>query len=210
MFGRSAFALLALALFGIAFTIYAVIASTPFFPRSLQSEFGVCPASEYYPAERRPVMQDYEAEWYSSSLLGLHEEPLFEDKERAQQTVRFTLLRSFHVPVTIRTTEMEDGRIRLAATWPAGHDGCPASESVCRVDRVLSEAEQARLADAQRFLLKPSYGCPSGVDGSMWLIEASGRGDYRFWSEWSPRDGELRDLALVMLDLTGWRLREIY
>lgn len=44
----------------------------------------------------------------------------------------------------------------------------------------------------------------------MWLVEASGRGDYRFWSEWSPQDGELRDLALLMLDLTGWRLQDIY
>lgn len=210
MSGRSAFALLALALFGVGFTIYAVIASTPFFPKALQTEFGVCPPSHDYPAERRPVIEDYEAEWYSSSLLGLHEEPLFEDKDKARQTVRFTLLRSFHVPVTIRTTEMEDGRVRLAATWPTGYDGCPTSEGVCRVDRVLSEAEQTRLAAAQRFLLKPSYGCPSGVDGSMWLVEASGRGDYRFWSEWSPQDGELRDLALLMLDLTGWRLQDIY
>lgn len=90
MSGRSAFALLALALFGVGFTIYAVIASTPFFPKALQTEFGVCPASHDYPAERRPVIEDYEAEWYSSSLLGLHEEPLFEDEDKARQTVRFT------------------------------------------------------------------------------------------------------------------------
>ena len=210
MFPRDAFALLALALFGVGFTIYAVIAATPFFPKSLQTEVGVCPASDYYPAERRPVIEDYEAEWYSSSLLGLHEQPLFQDKGRNEQTVRFTLLRSFHAPVIVRTTATDGGRVRLTATWPSGYDGCPAPGGVCRVDRFLSEAERARLAAAQTFLLKASYGCPTGIDGSMWLLEASGRGDYRFWSEWSPKEGDLRDLALVMLDLTGWRLREIY
>ncbi|MBU1346699.1 MAG: hypothetical protein KKA16_07080 [Alphaproteobacteria bacterium] len=210
MFRRDTFVLLALALFGIVFTIYAVIGSTPFFPKSLQAQLGECPASPHYPAEHRPVMEDYEAEWYSSELLGLQVRPLYPDMDQDHQTVRFSLLRSFHAPVTVTTTQTTDGKIRLSATWASGYDGCDAIRGACSVDRVLTGAEQARLATAQAFLRNPSYGCPTGVDGSMWLLEASGHGEYRFWSEWSPRDGDLRELALVMLDLTGWSLKEIY
>lgn len=209
MFQRDAYALIALALAGVVFTLYAVIGSTPFFPRSLQLQSGICPASDDYPAERRRVMDASEAEWYSSGLFSLHEQPLFPDRDRPLQTVRFTLLRSFHAPLTVRTTDLKDGRLRLQATLAPGPDGCPEDKDDCRIDRVLTQTEQARVARAQSLLETDTYGCATGIDGSMWLVEASWRGDYRFWSEWSPRHGELRDLALVMIDLTGWELKEI-
>lgn len=210
MFRRDAYILVALALFGIVFTIYAVIGSTPFFPKSLQSQPGECPANSYYPAKRGPVMHDYEAEWFSSALLGLQVEPLFHQANQSRQTVRFSLLRSFHAPLTVTTAQTTDGKIQLSGTWAAGYDGCPAMRGRCSVDRILTDAEQARLTAAQAFLNSSSYGCPSGIDGSMWLLEASGRGEYRFWSEWSPQEGALRELALVMLELTGWSPKEIY
>lgn len=155
-------------------------------------------------------MDEFNADWYSSALLAFHEEPLFPDKGQSSHTVRFTLLRSFHAPVMVRTVETNDGQIRLIGKWMAGQDGCKSASHSCSVDRVLTEVEQDRLTAAQQSLQKASYGCNSGIDGSMWLLEASGRGDYRFWSKWSPKSGDLRALALVMLDLTGWKLAEVY
>jgi hypothetical protein len=208
MFRRDAFALVALGVFGACLTIYVVIASTPFFPKSLQTQTGECPANSYFPAERRPVMDEFEADWFSSSLVGLHERPLFRGKDRSRTTIRFTLLRSFHAPLAISAVETDDGHVRLSAKLAGGRDGCQGSG--CGIDRVLSAEEQARLVAAQTILATASYGCSSGIDGSMWLLEESGRGQYQFWSEWSPQSGALRDLALVMLELTGWNLREIY
>lgn len=211
MFRRDTFVLVAVALIGIVFTIYMVIGSTPFFPKSLQDEVGECPANTYFPAERGPVMDEFTADWYSGGLLAFGERPIFQDKARAQQAVRFTLLRSFHAHVMIRTVETEDGRVRLIGKWMPGLDGCDNTKVDCSVDRILTAAEQARFVAAQTpQLQKASYGCPSGIDGSMWILESSGRGTYQFWGEWSPRMGELRELALVMLDLTGWHLQELY
>lgn len=212
MFRRDTFVLVAGALVGIVFTIYMVIGSTPFFPKSLQSERGECPANNaYYPAEIGPVMDEFTADWYSSGLIAFGESPIFQDGNKEQQTIRFTLLRSFHAHVMVRTVETGDGRIRLIGKWMPGLDGCDKDKVSCSVDRILTDAEQAKLATAQASLLqKPSYGCPSGIDGSMWLMEASGHDNYRFWADWSPLRGDLRDLALAMLDLTGWRFREIY
>jgi hypothetical protein len=205
------FVLVAVALIGIVVSIYIVISSTPFFPKSLQAESGNCPANSYAAAERGPVMDEFTANWYSGELLAFGERPIFQDKARSQRAVRFTLLRSNHAHVMIRTVETEDGHVRLIGKWMPGRDGCDETKPGCSVDRILTATEQARLSAAQSpQLRKASYGCPSGVDGSVWILESSGRGDYQFWSEWSPLRGDLRELGLVMLDLTGWRLQDIY
>jgi hypothetical protein len=156
-------------------------------------------------------MDEFTAGWYSGGLIPFGERPIFQDKNREHQVVRFTLLRSFHAHVMVRTVETGDGRVRLIGKWMPGPDGCDKDKGSCSVDRILTEVERARLAVAQSQMLRmPSYGCPSGIDGSMWLMEASGDDQYRFWADWSPVRGDLRDLALVMLDLTGWRLRALY
>jgi len=210
MFRRDTFALISTALIGIICTIYLVIGSTPFFPKSVYTQFGECPANAPIPAEKRLVMDEFDAEWYSSELQAFHEEPLFPDKGQSSQTVRFTLLRSFHAPAMVRTVETNDGHIRLIGKWMAGQDGCETTRLSCSVDRRLTQAERERLKAAQRQLQKSSYSCSGWLDGSRWLLEVSGRGDYKIWSEWSPRSGDLRALALVMLDLTGWKLAEMY
>jgi hypothetical protein len=209
MLRQDAFALIALALVGIVCTIYLAVGATPFFPSSLRTQTAECPAS-HFPARRWTILDEFSADWYSSELQALHEQPLFEDAAKAERTVRFTLLRSFHASVMVRTIEADSGETRLVAKWMAGRDDCGATGGGCVVDRMLTASEQDRLRAVQGPLNRPSYGCPSGIDGTMWLFEASGRGEYRFWSEWSPVDSELRDLGLVMLDLTGWNLSELY
>jgi len=207
MFRRDAFVLIAVALIGIVFTIYMVMSSTPFFPKSLQSERGECPANNlYYPAEPGAVMDQFRADWYSSELIPLGERPIFQDKNQDQLAVRFTLISSSRAGRMVRTVETGDGRTRLVGKWMSGgYGGCDTTKISCSVDRILTDSERARLAAAGAHLFRvPSYGCPTGVDGSMWLMEASGRGQYRFWADWSPVRGDLMGLALVMLALTGW------
>ncbi len=205
MFQRAAVALTAVALIGIVVTIYAVISSTPMFPKSLE-----CPGTRDYPARRGPVLDDWTANWYSSELVPFSEQPIFQDKDRDKHVVRLLLNRSFDANVMVRTVETADGNIRLIAKWMPGNDGCDRTRTHCSIDRLLTNSERARLQTAQRPLLgKASYGCHSGVDGQMWIVESSGRGNYGFWSEWSPESGDLRELSLVMLALTGWHLQYI-
>jgi len=210
MFRRDIFALVAVALIGSVLTVYLAIGQTPFFPKSLETLSGDCPVRAFIPAHRRPVMDPFEADWFASELLGLHEASLIPAKDGDRQSVRVTVLRSFHAPVTVRTIEMEDGRLRLVAKLGAGRDGCP-DPAGCVVDRVLTETERAGLSPIQaRLIRKAPHGCDGGPDGSRWIAEASGRGDYRFWSEWTPEDGDLHAMGMAMLDLTGWRFRELY
>lgn len=211
MFRRDTYVLTAAALVGIAFVMLLVIGSTPFFPTRLETQEGECPEMQFWPAERGPVQYDSEAEWFSSALFALHEDPIFEQSDDENLVVRFVLLRSFHAPLVIRTTESPDGEIILAAKWAAGQDGCGSGTAGCAVNRPLTVEERERLAEAQAPVLRnQSYGCRSGIDGAMWIMEASGRGDYRYWSQWSPQRGDMHRLAVFLISLTGWRLTDLY
>lgn len=210
MFRRDIFVLVAVAVIGSVLTVYLAIGQTPFFPKALETTPGDCPARDFIPAHRRPVIDAFEAGWFAGDLLGLHEASLVPAKDGERQSVRVTVLRSFHAPITVRTIERDDGRLHLVAKLGAGSDGCP-DVAGCVVDRVLTEAEQARLRPIQaRLTQEASYGCNGGPDGSRWIVEASGGGDYRLWHEWTPTEGDLHAFGIAMLDLTGWQFERLY
>lgn len=205
MFRRDIFVLVAVALIGIVLTVYMIIGQTPFFPKALQATYGDCPQLEYEADPRRLVMTDFEADWFGSALLGFHEEPIFPTKSSSQRTVRFLILSQFHEPMMVRTAEMEDGRVRLIAKRMPYSSECVDDNRGCMVDRVLTDAEQRRLRAVEAPMLqRQSYSCAGGLDGSRWVVEGNGGGNYRFWNEWSPRTGALRELGLIMLELAGW------
>jgi hypothetical protein len=210
MFQRGAFGLLVIALIALSLILYVTFTQTTFFPKALLAHESECPATLYYPADARPVIDEFEADWFAGELLAFHEEPLFPIKDQDQLSLRFTYMRSFHASVMVRTVET-NGDIRLIAKWMAGEDGCSNGTPACTINRILTKPEQTRLkAAAAPLLRKPSFGCYGGFDGSRWVVEASGRGEYRLWNQWSPEMGEVRDLGLTMLDLTGWRLDPVY
>lgn len=207
MFPRGAFVLCAVALVGVVLMIYIVIGQTPYFPKALQSTYGECPPRPPFPNDRRVVIDEYEAEWFASALQGLRETPIFELKDSSRRILRLTLVRSFVTPVVVRAEAIEGGRTRLVAKWAEGPAGCPSASETCTVDRILTQAEQGRLFAAQAPMLRTApYGCLGGVDGSRWIVEVSGHGDYGLWHEWSPESGDLRTLALTLIDLSGFQL----
>lgn len=209
IFRRDLFALIAVALMGVVVTIYMVFGQTPFFPKSLLTTTGDCPGvRDMIPPHRTTVMYEDEASWLRHDLMSFHEAPLFRDQNRPERTVRFLLGVSDVPPFVVRTVETPDGHIRLIAKMPPGKRGCAEDGRGCLVDRMLTAEEAIRLKAAQAPLLsQASYGCHTGPpDGAMWVIEASGGGDYRYWQTQSPDGGELFDLAATMTDLTGWGL----
>lgn len=210
MFRRDIFVLISVAMVGIVLAIYSMMGQSPFFPASLKTEIGECPSRSFRPAYERVVLDDYEMGWFASELRAFHEEPLLPNQHATSRTVRFNYQPSFSGPVMVRTTETEDGLVHLYAKRMAGWSGCNSHTASCVVDRHLTDAETKALRAAQKGLLRrPSYGCSTGVDGSRWIVEASGRGDYRLWHDWMPEDGDIRELGTAMLELTGWRFERI-
>lgn len=158
------------------------------------------------------VLTGTEAAWFAGELRGLREKPLDPTEAGAADTLRFTWLRDAHAPVVIRADRLASGAVRLTAKRRPGRDSCRIRDDDCEVSRLLTAVEVERLAAVRRAVVAaPPTGCWSGVDASQWIVESSAAADrYRFAQRWSPQDGPIRDLGLALIDLTGWRFRDVY
>lgn len=192
------------------------VARAPYFPPEL--------ASTYYTfalesgEQSRPVelLSDFESGWFSKHLQAADEPSLYSESQSAkasiQQIIRFTWLRSFHPPVTVRVTADLHNSWRIVAKELSGAGGYEPGEIKRTVTRRLTSKEVADLAAlmAQSPLPDASGDCVIGVDGAEWIIERVDREGYHFIRRWSPADGPVRDVGLFLVGLTGWRYKEAY
>ena len=181
-----------------------------YFPPELQTQFNDC---EIGPGriEREPAQDEFQTQWFGGVLADLREPSLFQRPANSPRAVRFTWIRSFHPPVSVRVDTREDGRLvmtarRLAATGHRPERDGPFSEEIVRV---LSDTEVLALAAVvveTGVLEAPSSGCTGGVvDGAAWIVEASDpEFGYRYHYRQSPQDGPVHAAGLYLLSLTSW------
>ncbi len=190
----------------------AASAADFFSPSLLQPTF-TCP-DWVKPA---PVVSQFEAGWYSRFWTVAKEPSLFELSRApgaaSRSVYRFTWLRTFHQPIFVRVERAHGEPMRLVATRLSGQGGYDPGRVEARVERVLTADEEVRfdraLAAAKNLSL-PARDCTIGMDGAEWILEASDAGAYRYVKRWSPDDGPVRDLGLVLLRFTGWQLEPVY
>jgi hypothetical protein len=187
-------------------------AKNSYFPPTLYGATMVC---DYGDGQKHfePVMNGFIDAWYSGELRSLGERPLYVEAGSVVlprlTTLRFTWLRSFHNPVSIRVEYLQSGRARMTATR-ARVAGSHYLGHVQRVERVLTHEELDRL-DSTRLGPDSDAGeyC-RGADGSNWIIEESGPEGYAFVDRWSPEDGPVRELGMTLLNFTGWKIDPVY
>lgn len=204
---------LVLGLVVVAAAVFAGWVSTTrvvYFPPALFEQTIDCGST----GGERPVLDDFEADWYGGQLGALEEPSLYSaslSPETSAGSVRFTWLRSFDDPVVVRIDRASDGRAQLIA----GQRGLGRPDSLTRrVSRSLTP-EEVRALDTMLVRAdlpdQPPRLCDVGTDGARWIIEgvepATG---YIYVNRWSPRTGPVRDLGLHMLGLTGWEIAEVY
>lgn len=166
-----------------------------------------------------PVLSKFETDWYSRQLAAAKEVSLYEashsEREGTGRTVRFTWLRSFHHPIIVRAEWEAKGGVRLIAKELSGAGGYPPGQVKKKLNRHLSEREirglQMALFQPPLFSRAPQI-CDTtfNVDGAQWIIESAFGQEYHFVDRWSPKDGEVRRVGLLMLELTGWNVGPIY
>ena len=185
-----------------------------YFPASLGVPTLRC---RYDRARLQPVLSDFVRDWYSRQLAAAAEPSLYlasqAPRPAGSATLRFTWLRSFHAPVTIRIETAGPGRHRLVAKQLSGAGGYEPGHVERTIDRVLSAEEvgrlQAILARARVFALAPDP-CRGGTDGSEWIFESVDAGGYHYAAVWSPDDGPAHALGRFLMGLTGWEFSDIY
>lgn len=52
----------------------------------------------------------------------------------------------------------------------------------------------------------------AGDDGAQWIIEGVKDGKYHLVDRWSPKDGQVRELGLMLLDMANLKIpaKDVY
>ena len=151
-----------------------------------------------------PRLDQFVSGWYSGQLKALKEPSLLElSKTPSTESYRFLWLRSFHHPIAIRVDIQADGSATLTTKIASGAGGYPPGKLSATSTRLLTKDETQKLMahiNASGFWQLPSYERDrAGADGSEWVVEAAVHGKYHLVSEWSPKNGPIRDLGDMFL-----------
>jgi hypothetical protein len=143
-------------------------------------------------------------DWYSTQLAAMNEPSL--SCGVAGQAYRFTLLRTFHHPVSVRVFRQGDGWW-VSAIELSGAGGYAPGTVSCRMQAPLAPADVARLqkmlSDTDAWSM-PTEIESNGLDGSQWIIELKDGDRYHVVDRWTPQDGPIHSLGLAFLAFTHW------
>jgi len=185
-----------------------------YFPSNLANSTVTC-WSSFLP-RFVPVVSRSESEWFSRYLESAGEPPLFEllrPGALSPDVIRLTWLRSFHPPIIVRVVGLNSSSAHLIAKQLSGPGGYGPGVTSRTVERRLTSAETTRLEEivaTARLTTLPGKGCEIGLDGAEWVIEMVDATGYHFLQRWSPKRGEVRDVGIALLKLTGWRVDPVY
>jgi len=167
----------------------------------------------YFPASQ--PYTDYPFFSYAKALE-LMDEPSFwkQSSDQSAHAFRFTCLPTFQNPIAIRVDAHKRGGGLLTTTILAGQGGFEMGEIEQQTQVRLEPNELAKvIADFEKNhfwdLLTLDPDAPLGLDGSEWLLEATWKGKYHAASRWSPDEGPVHDLGLMVLKMSSVDSREI-
>jgi hypothetical protein len=143
--------------------------------------------------------------WYSKQLKALDEPSLWAlSKTEVGQSYRFLWLRTFHHPAAIRIDVNGDGTSQLTSKMCSGAGGYDPGHLI-RNDKITLTKEQTdwflgKIEENGFWKLASADTSAPGNDGSQWVIEGVKDGNYHLVDRWTPRDGPVRIIGLLMLN----------
>ncbi|WP_100658793.1 hypothetical protein [Alteromonas flava] len=144
--------------------------------------------------KRTPADQPFEF----SSWLGSFPESIVKETKN-EDLVRFTIVRSFHVPVVI-TLNLNSKALNITRLEYVNGEHIDDKVSV---QAVISESElKSVIEDVRDYLRFPEEKQSGfGLDGATWIIELTYNGKYYTSSRWSPRSGSMNKLGTSLFNL---------
>jgi hypothetical protein len=145
--------------------------------------------------------------WYSKMLFGLHE-PILYGSQDTSEVYRFTWLRTFHKPISIRVSNKSACVLVLKVADGAG--GYDVGKLVQDTTFYISKNEWneflLRMGTMNFWNLSSADNSEQGKDGSEWILEGKKNEKYHFVSRWTPnstRGKEIRDCCDYLIKLSG-------
>ncbi|MFY9559591.1 MAG: hypothetical protein WAQ52_05090 [Terriglobales bacterium] len=150
--------------------------------------------------------------WYSACLSMLREPSLWAaSKDSRRQTYRFLWLRTWDQPISIRIDRNADGSGTLTLKVATSSVGCEANKLQTSRTKNLTKEEFASVVDqftTSGFWTAAPTEHSSGKDGADWVLEGAMDGQFHAVKRWSPQKGSVRQLALLILRLSDFRVAE--
>jgi hypothetical protein len=181
----------------------------PFLVLAIVCLFGPADPTQlkYFPngvlsADRRT--DEFIQKWYSEQLAALREPSLWESSKTQQtQSYRFLWLRTFHHPIAIRVDVNSDGTSRLTTKITSGAGGYAPGKLIKNSTVTLSKEQTdwfIRKIELHRFWQLPAAQETGGNDGAQWVVEGIKDHAYHIVDRWTPRDGDVRAIGLVLIN----------
>jgi hypothetical protein len=161
---------------------------------------------QYFPPgalDSFPRSNQFLSDWYSKQLKALDEPSLWSlSKTQKEQAYRFLWLRTFHRPVAVRIEVNADGTSRLTTKMASGAGGYDPGQLVLNSKSLVTKEQTdsflGKITGLLFWELAPTRE-PGGVDGAQWILEGVKDGKYHIVDRWSPKDGPVRAIGLIML-----------
>jgi hypothetical protein len=127
-------------------------------------------------------------DWFSSQLFALNE-PVLKGYPSDFEVYRFTWLRTFHRPISIRMDKLGEV-VSLTVKMSDGAGGYEPGKLILNKTLLLSTSElrtfTLKLNEIRFWNLPTDADNQHGTDGSEWILEAKQSKKYHFVHFWSP------------------------
>ena len=147
--------------------------------------------------------------WYSTMLIGLKEPILFRDTSK-NEVCRFTWLRSFHHPISVRI-EYDGESVTIYTKESNGAGGYEPGELITNNVQIIPIEQGRSFIDKlhKSFIWSsPSSAVGIPVDGAQWILEVKIPGTYKVMDKGSPERGDaFRTLCEQFLDMGGIKIK---
>jgi hypothetical protein len=149
-------------------------------------------------------------------MLFTLKEPILNNYRGDKEIYRFTWLRTFHHPVSVRIEKQND-TIRLFAKVCKGAGGYEPGSIIFDTTISIATNEWAflknKIVDTHFWQLKTENREDGGNDGSEWIIEAVEENKYHMVTRWTPsreRQGNFRDIGEYLVKLSKIKVETDY
>ncbi|MHC4118408.1 MAG: hypothetical protein ACYSWO_12980 [Planctomycetota bacterium] len=171
----------------------------------------------YFPEKvfsEREDLHTFVNEWYSKHLKALQEPSLYKwDSTDTESVFRFTWLRTFHHPVSIRLEILPNGTGKLYSKMTSGTGGYEPGKlktnNVKNIKKAIVD-EFLEIVKDEAFWKLPTRIEDGGMDGSQWIIEGRKGHDYHIVDRWTPEKGTVKRIGIFLIELSNLKVKEIY
>ena len=150
---------------------------------------------------------EFKNEWYSRHLKAMRADKL---KNSKNEVIRFTWLRTFHKPISI-TIRKNGDKYTLRKIVLNGAGGYEPGLIEVDQENPISDIvwwESQKYLEGMKFWGMPFEDESRGLDGSEWILEASGAKPYHFVTEWTPRASPLKKFCERLIKLAYLRINK--